>query len=61
MRGKYFQDLDVGFLETLECVDDGKELGQVVDLFSFTRIPVQPDLIVTIVQNRKEVRIHKLI
>ena len=54
MRGKYFQDLDVGFLETLECVDDGKELGQVVNLFSFTRIPVQPDLRVKIVQNRKE-------
>ena len=55
---KYFQDLDVGFLETLECVDDGKELGQVVNLFSFTRIPVQPDLRDTIVKNRKEVKSH---
>ena len=38
------QNLDVGFFEALECVDDCKELGQVVNLFSFTRIAIQSDL-----------------
>ena len=34
------QNLDVGFLEALECVDHCKEFCQVVNLFSFTRIAV---------------------
>ena len=34
------QNLDVGFLEALECVDHCEEFCQVVNLFSFTRIAV---------------------
>ena len=38
------QNLDVGFLQALECVDHCKEFCQVVNLFSFTRIAIQSNL-----------------
>ena len=38
------QNLDVGFLKALECVDHCKEFCQVVNLFSFTRIAIQSNL-----------------
>ena len=35
---------DVGLLEALQRVDDGEELGQVVNLLPLPRVPVQPHL-----------------